>query len=98
MKRSIKRLLVLLKEEFEHGDHPGLCSAVNELYDDFPGVTSINSKERDILQEYIHDNAPWNKNTWWDKLLFNDLTGYFWQQWYKEPRIKWLDKHIKLNK
>jgi len=86
--KEINKLLIRLKKEFNTGNYPGLCSTIYYI--------NLNRKERDLLEEYIEKNVPWNKNTFWKKIRGKRLTNeYIWEVNNKELRNKWLDKHIK---
>lgn len=83
--RTIKELLEVMlnnKQIFTHG----LCAWAFNLF--FKDIISL--EELYVLKSYIKSNRPFN---------FNSLVGeaYFWKSGKLEPRIKWLNKHIKKN-
>lgn len=91
--RTISELLTILRDNADvNGDkiHAGLCFEVDEL--SRKNIISISEKE--LLQEYIEENMP-------ERIISNIYTtfvsawGWTVSEW--PPRLKWLNKHIKLN-
>lgn len=81
--RSIKELLQILLKSME-GFELGLCLLMYDLKDH----QFIIESEHTRLLVYLYENRP-DPN-----LSFGD---YYWPQGLKEPRIDWLEQHIKLN-
>lgn len=89
MEIKISKLLKLLKQEFNtYSHHAGLCSAVAGMH--------LNRKEYELLHNYLKKNRPLTKNVLVGIILRLNQDGvYWWARYKKEPRNKWLDKHIK---
>lgn len=86
--RTIKELLELMLKN-QAWFKFGLCHWARNLY----YVNLITFKENQLLEDYIRDNRP---------SIFSSLeafkytaSGYFWKMGRIEPRIKWINKHIK---
>lgn len=89
--RTTKELLTILLGEYEKSILPsgksqssGLCCLLANLYD----KRIISSEEYDILFLYISYNRPFYKKQ----------NSYGWKPYLTKARIKWLKKHIELNK
>ena len=83
--KIINELLKLLLYEVKTGNlQTGLCSITQTLV--FNNV--ISREEKTILRRYIYHNRP-NPNS-------ITIKGYYWIPCQSQPRIKWLNKHIKL--
>lgn len=88
--RSIKELLqVMLDNQDLFKD--GLCLWAISL--------SIGRKititERELLSAYIKRNRPFRFSTL--ETSWNCIGAYWWNCGNIKPRIKWIEKHIKLN-
>lgn len=96
--KTINELLQLLLIEMEKKENyspPGLCIAVMWI------PVSLSVKELEILHKYIKKHAKPNifqKRYYCRKGMFykDKDSAYYWPPFAKEPRIKWLKKHIKL--
>jgi len=91
--RTIKELLQLLLRNIENGTFRyGLCQTASDLcyHDDV-----ITFEELQVLHNYIDTHRPsWFSS--WDALKQHiTAESYYWTTDLKEPRIKWLKKHIK---
>jgi len=86
--RTIKELLELM---LEHQDlfHKGLCNWVYQL--NYKKL--ITNKEYLELRLYIQRNRPFVFSS--KEALRNYGTDYFWDWNHLEPRLKWINKHIK---
>lgn len=82
--RSINDLLKLMLKHQELFKS-GLCHWVDYMW----RYNRITWKELIKLRKYIEENRP--KNIYW--IMGN---GYYWKRDDINPRIKWLQKHIKL--
>jgi len=82
--RSINELLKLMLDHEEYF-YSGLCAWVTNLI--FHDIVSLDEGWR--LRVYIRKNRPKNK-------YHKTNHTYFWEIHNKSPRIKWLQKHIKL--
>lgn len=87
------KLLILLRDShIKEPYHQGLCYTASQLY----WTGKIKYKEFERLRLYLLDNKPkhrpvtCNKKDW--------LDNYYWTRRYKPPRLRWLNKHIKLTK
>ena len=90
--RSIKELLQLLLIYIDlipelPRNMLGLCGLAYHLH----FIGKITETEHDIIYQYIDNNKPINFHT----VFIRD--DFYWERGLKEPRIKWLKKHIKLN-
>jgi hypothetical protein len=88
--RTIKELLELMLDHQEYFRY-GLCEWATDLW-----VKHIlNSSEYYTLMVYIKSNRPsrWSS---WDAFNYHK-GGYWWTMSNINPRIKWLNKHIKKN-
>lgn len=79
--RTIKELLQIMLDNSKYFSY-GLCNMVNTLY----YFEYISFVEANILKRYINENPP---------IGFLGK-GYYWEYGKLEPRIKWLEEHIKL--
>lgn len=82
--KSINELLVLLKEEIVANSSfsYGMCGSITNLEDS----RSITAEEVINLRNYLRKNSPTSV-----------MDAFWWISGDKEPRLKWLDEHIKLN-
>ena len=80
--RSIKELLELMLEH-QKLFGTGLCLWCDCLF----FSNKISFSEMDKLNKYIKDNKPWTS-------IFR-FSAYYWSYGKIEPRIKWINKHIK---
>ena len=88
--RTIKELLIILRDSIELLE-TGLCLICLKLM----LSDSITEAEYNYIHDYIYDNRPSKKS----KLYGNsDANPYYWDQGDKEPRLRWLNYHIKKNK
>ena len=94
--RTLSELLKLIKEHYQslvlNRKQRGLCGTVSDLF----SISIITFDEMKVLRVYIDDNCPENSGHgmyWYD----NDWTIAVESQENIEKRVKWLDKHIKLN-
>lgn len=89
--RSIKELLEVM---LDHKDHfyEGLCSWNYNLY----CIKVITNDEFKILRKYIRENRP----KWYSSFsaFWTITSAYYWEYDNIEPRIRWIKRHIKLNK
>lgn len=88
--RPIGELLQLLKDCFvkRNWNYGGLCVTAYDMYSsNFIVNYHINIDEYHLLILYLKDNKPHTTRT----------DGYWFPPFKKEPRIQWLDEHIKLN-
>lgn len=88
--RRIKELLEIMlshKECFEDG----LCLWSTNLW----CQDHITYTEKNILKSYIRKNRP----PFYSSLdvLMHTADAYYWFSGNIKPRIKWIEKHIKLN-
>lgn len=84
--RTIKELLQLMLNNVHLITiyNCGICDL--RLHLDFT------QNEKKVIFEYINSNKPWFK---YIRLYEYD---YWWKKGKVKPRIKWLEKYIKLNK
>jgi hypothetical protein len=90
--RTIKELLEIMldnKDLFKYG----LCSWVGLLY----SYNRISNKEYLTLMEYIENNRPFMLSSISTMCEIIKHSGYYWKEGDIKPRIKWIQKHIKLN-
>ena len=92
MLRPISELLTILLNYPEHLKR-GLCSIVNIVY---YSKGEITFEEHDILKEYIRSHRP-SKYSSFDAFHNRD-SAWYWTDGKLKPRVKWLKKHIKINK
>jgi len=97
-KKELKRLLLLVLEDFKFNTYSGLCRCIGDLYkhDD------ITMEEENLLLDYIWKHRPWNKlfcHRQFAPVIKNSsvIECFLWESYVKEPRIQWLNKHIKRN-
>lgn len=81
--RTIKELLQVMQNNQEHFE-AGLCIWIINLRT--KGVISFDEKVK--IGKYINKNTPKKKYK---------TTGYWWKDGNIKPRLKWIEKHIKLN-
>lgn len=97
--RTIKELLVILRDYVIETDNfdSGLCIAKWDLYLE----KKITLKELELLTDYLDENIPLTFNVIISRILDSDfrqpVVCHWWAVGKKEPRIKWLNKHIKKN-
>jgi hypothetical protein len=86
--RSIKELLQVMLDNQDLFDS-GLCRW-NLL---LRGSGNISIDEHIMLIDYIHDNRP---SMWSSVYAFkNRNNAYYWEYGDIQPRITWIEKHIK---
>lgn len=71
-------------------DTKGICILVSYMC----GHYLINDSEYEMLLRYIENNRPSIFNSW--DTFKNRNSDYYWPRYKIKPRLKWLDKHIKL--
>lgn len=81
--REISELLELMLDHQEYFNN-GLCIWINNIQ----WHHYITWRESRKLRKYIKENRP--KNIYW--LI---RYGYYWKSGDINPRIKWINKHIK---
>lgn len=88
--RTIKELLELMLEN-KHLFRIGLCGWALDMYFTKKSTEKISYDEYCELLEYIEKNKP---------ITLDSLTldTYWWKPGDINPRIKWIEKHIKKNK
>lgn len=89
MHRKESELLKILLENIHLMDRFGLCRVSNQCERKF----LLSENELIICKAFIISNRPnpiFSLETWKQR---NDT--YYWDPGHKEPRIKWLKKHIK---
>ena len=87
---NVKKLLEIMLENKKLFDS-GLCGWADNLY----CYDKISYIERITLRVYIQFNRP----KWYSSIdAYNHKdNSYFWKPENIEPRLKWINKHIKLN-
>ena len=88
--RTIKELLQVMLDN-QHLFYEGLCRLSVSLTS--KGLISFH--EKDMLLTYIKANRP--KLRACIRYIFCTEFNYYWTPGDITPRIKWLNKHIKLN-
>lgn len=88
--RSIKELLQVMLDN-QDCFIVGLCNWVSQLL----YKKKITQEERMFLIKYIQNNRP-SKWSSLDAFRHRNL-GMYWCPRNIKPRIKWIEKHIKLN-
>ena len=87
--RNTHELLKLLRNHMDmyfSAYHDGMCIVVSKMcYDNL-----INVFEKNILLDYIERHRPIN-------ILRNKISAYYWKPGRIRPRMRWLNKHIKLS-
>ena len=88
--RTIKELLEIMLENKDMFPY-GLCVWSQRLYN--RDVISYN--EYLSLKKYINENRP----KWYSSFdaLSHCFSVYYWEPGDIKPRIKWIQKHIKIN-
>ena len=81
--RDLSVLLAMVLSDLEQEEITGICWLIFTMSRN--GV--ISPEEHLAISDYLYDNRP-NRSK-------NRM--YFWKEGSKPPRIKWLEKHIKLN-
>lgn len=84
--RSIKELLQVMLDN-QHLFSTGLC----KWFDSLLWNNLISHKENHLLIIYLKTHKPSTFNA-----LFIE-NSHYWKPRYLEPRIKWINKHIKRN-
>lgn len=88
--KTTKELLIILKNNIELLT-TGLCYLSTTL----ENTNLITGEERFYIRDYIYNNRPSNKS----KLYGGPDNGLlYWPKGDKEPRLRWLNYHIKINK
>lgn len=88
--RNIKELLELMLNN-QPEICGGLCSWINILFSN----KKITNDEYFLLQEYVKKNRPSKWTSF--RVFMNRNEAYYWPSYFIEYRIKWIEKHIKLN-
>jgi hypothetical protein len=57
----------------------------------------ITSNEYEILKKYIRENKPPVYSSWSSFKTLFDYPEYYWGFGEINPRLKWINKHIKIN-
>ena len=92
--RSIKELLeILLKLTSELDSFNGLCYLIIHA----EGTKLITLDELVMLDSYIFSHKPKPYSSFGAMYSYCKQDNYYWPKGHKKPRIKWLQKHIKLN-
>jgi hypothetical protein len=80
--RPIKELLQVMLDNQGNFSF-GLCHWCERLF----WNEKITLPERNTLRTYIKNNRPW--------ISYFGVSAYYWSPFKIEPRIKWINKHIK---
>lgn len=91
--KAYVHLLELLRNHIQtKGLRYGLCATVVRLWYDSPDIYIVDIVE---LQQYILRNRP----KWYQKgySFRHRNDSFFWEPGEVEPRIAWLNRHIKKN-
>ena len=71
----------------------GLCSCIDEL--------QLSDEEACVLQTYLRKNRPligWIRY-WWMYIGNENYAGlYWWKRYKKEPRLRWLNRRIRIER
>ena len=89
--RTIKELLIVMLD-YQDKFKTGLCHWTSSLL----LLNVISCDECTILDDYIGVNRPKRYSSYSAFKSRNSL--YYWISTHKAPRIRWIKKHIKLNK
>ena len=94
--RQIKELLVLVRNTFRTTETLySICATIEYLFT----IQKINQEEYDTLKNFIRENIPLTFNVLLIRIkrftFFEYTNCYWWEKGKVEPRIKWLNKHIK---
>lgn len=81
--KTKREIMEIVLEEFKNHIHKGLCQASYVAHN----RGNLSWHERYIFKNYLYAHKPFIAR------LTNSL--FFWEQYKKRPRIKWLEKHIK---
>jgi hypothetical protein len=90
--RTIKELLEVMLENKDLFNK-GLCYWADKLY--YRNI--ITASERSKLKNYIDENRPFMLSSISTMCEIIKHSGYYWKEGDIKPRIKWIQKHIKLN-
>lgn len=85
----MKDLLIKLKEVYDSGYADFLCLCAEEMYID----SGISLEDYHNLKDYMKDNVPEDTDTG----CYHQPEDAWYHMCDRASRIKWLDKHIKLN-
>lgn len=98
----IKNLLIDVRDSYKKTikENPnirtGLCSVAKEMHNN----ESINQHDLDLIFSYFKANLPIDimlrDYTHLTRETANTLQTYCWPSHEREPRLKWLEKHINL--
>lgn len=91
--KSIKELLEMLLTSYTSDPEFGLCSGVMDLY----ARKEINSGENYILLKYLRNNCPVTTFYDFEGNVISDDSQFWYPAGVMEPRMQWLEEHIKLN-
>jgi hypothetical protein len=89
--RTIKELLILLKEKYKKNNDWGLCNALK--YSPYP----LPFEEYYTLLQYMKDHRPGSKYYDHNNRITSDPEQFWYKIGDKLNRYRWLNKHIKLN-
>lgn len=92
--RSIKELLQLMLDN-QYLFETGLCFWVWDLRRVNLEAPIISIDECKLLKTYVNKNRPHTFSSF--NVLLNCTSRYYWKKGNIKPRIKWIEKHIKLN-
>jgi hypothetical protein len=87
--RTIKELLILLREHIIEEEKENFYGMCNELYY-MNYLGSVSDEEFFILEDYLQNNVPFT----WYKTFSIFTSAYWWIPGDKTSRIKWLNKKI----
>lgn len=88
--KTIHKLLLILKDEITNNNHVGLCSSAFILWN----KDKITLDQSYKLENYIFTHRPIRRPISCTKKDW--LNNYYWTRFDKLPRLRWLNKHIKL--
>ena len=90
MRTKIQLLLMLRHNVDVESDFYGMCSCISIML-----CTQIEWKECDILLNYLRKHKPLRAHI--RSFLGTDIRyQYWWKIGLKEPRLRWLDRRIKI--
>jgi hypothetical protein len=90
--RTIKESLEVMLENKDLFNK-GLCNWAEKLY--YRNI--ITGSEQSKLKNYIDENRPFMLSSISTMCEIIKHTDYYWKEGDIKPRIKWIQKHIKLN-
>lgn len=93
--RTIKELLIIMRDKGSIFNAQGLCVLAAVLY----YITGdITFNEAIIIRDYIYNNRPSFKSPLCrkaDRYSERSDSAYYWKLYAWEPRLRWLNYHIK---